>query len=100
MFWSGLASLGLQGTAVWLGLLCKLLLAVRVRKRVARAVQVFEVVLRQEPGLRAALEEARAAGRPLVLPRGICAEKWAAAAQCLGCCPALLAAWLDAPLSR
>jgi hypothetical protein len=93
MLWSGVASLGLQGSAVWLGLVCKLLLAVRVRKRVAHAVEVFEVVLQQDPALRAALQEAQAAGRPLVLPRGICAEKWVAGATAgslLATCPPVL----------
>ncbi len=76
MFWAGIGAVALQGLSVWLALVFKLLLAIKVKKKVAVVVQQFEEVLAADPELRAAVREAQAAGRPLVLPRGCCADRW------------------------
>lgn len=74
MYWTGIAGLAIQGLAVWLSLAIKLLLSIRVKARVAAVVQQFEEVLLREPRLREVVEQARAAGRPLVLRKGSCVD--------------------------
>lgn len=76
MYWAGIGGLGIQGLAVWLNLVIKLLLAIRVKRRVAAVVQQFAEVLQREPQLREVVERARAAGRPLVLQKGSCIDRW------------------------